>query len=192
MEKQNYFRVTDLKEYSFCPRVLYYENCLPDLQPTTYKMNAGVRAHEREQQKAKRRTLSAYGLSEGERHFDVHVESARLGLIGEIDEVVIAPDEVLVIDYKLSKQVSTNFKHQLVAYAMLLEESWQVTIQRGFIYLIQSRQVEALKITAALRQQVEAIVADIHRIVETELMPLPAKNERQCVTCKHRRFCNDV
>ena len=37
-------RVSDLKQWVYCPRVFYYQQCLPDVRPTTYKMKAGVEA----------------------------------------------------------------------------------------------------------------------------------------------------
>jgi CRISPR-associated exonuclease Cas4 len=114
-----------LKEYTFCPRVLYYENCLPDLQPSTFKMQAGVMAHEREREKAARRTLKAYHLPAGERHFDVAVRDDDLGLTGEIDEVVVTESGVYIVDYKLAWKIGVNFKLQVAAYALLLESVWQ-------------------------------------------------------------------
>lgn len=189
------FRVTDLKEYSYCPRVFYYEACLPDLHPSTYKMQAGVNAHDRERERAARRTLKAYDLPAGRRRFDVAVRSAVLGLSGEIDEVVIVDDpngEVIVVDYKLARSVGYHFKLQLAAYALMLAEMWQVPVTRGFVYLIPKRQAEEVAITSRLRKAVESAINDMHRIVETEAMPAPTRFNKRCVGCKHRRFCNDV
>ena len=38
------FRVTDLKQYFYCPRVVYYAYCLPQVRPVTAKMEAGIEA----------------------------------------------------------------------------------------------------------------------------------------------------
>ena len=189
MAERNWFRVTDLKEYTFCPRVLYYENCLPDLRPSTYKMGAGVRAHQNERKEAARRT---YGLPEGEHHFNLTLTSEALGLIGEIDEVILTPDEAFVVDYKLAKKVGNNFKLQVVAYAMLLMESWNVSVRESFVYLIPTRKLQPVKVTSQIQAKVRQAVEHMHRIVEQEEMPPPPPNTRQCITCKHRRFCNDV
>ncbi|RLC59491.1 MAG: CRISPR-associated protein Cas4, partial [Chloroflexota bacterium] len=81
------FTVTDLKQYAYCPRVVFYTYCLPLLRPTTFKMEAGIAAHEKAREQERRRTLSAYGLVEGKRHFDIWVESPILGLRGRVDLV---------------------------------------------------------------------------------------------------------
>ena len=79
------FTVTDLKQYTYCPRVVFYTYCLPLVRPTTYKMEAGIAAHGRGEKLERRRTLAAYGLEEGKRHFEVAVSSQELGLRGRVD-----------------------------------------------------------------------------------------------------------
>ncbi len=33
--------VTDLKQYCYCPRILFYMRCLPGVRPLTVKMEEG-------------------------------------------------------------------------------------------------------------------------------------------------------
>ena len=76
------FQVTDLKQWAYCPRILYYATCLPDVRPITYKMQVGIELGVKEEQREMRRSLRAYGLSHGRREFNVYVTSERLGLRG--------------------------------------------------------------------------------------------------------------
>ncbi len=82
------FTVTDLKQYAYCPRVVFYTYCLPLIRPTTGKMEEGRLAHEEARGREERRTLRIYGLEEARRHFDVGVTSEELGLTGRIDLVL--------------------------------------------------------------------------------------------------------
>ncbi len=41
--------VTDLKQYTFCPRIVFYRYCLPRIRPITYSMEEGIRSHEEEE-----------------------------------------------------------------------------------------------------------------------------------------------
>jgi CRISPR-associated exonuclease Cas4 len=186
------FTITDLKQYAYCARILYYQACLPDVRPMTYKMQAGVDAHERERKRAERRSPGMYGDLDGEHRFDVPVQSAALGLTGQIDEVVITPTELAPVDYKLAQRVGDHFKLQLAAYALLLEETFRTTVRRGFIYLMTSRKTHEVKITPKLRQQVQQALAEMHAIVEREQMPAPTDWRQRCADCEFRRFCNDV
>ncbi|PIZ26363.1 MAG: CRISPR-associated protein Cas4, partial [Chloroflexi bacterium CG_4_10_14_0_8_um_filter_57_5] len=113
------FRVTDLKQWVYCPRILYYVMCLPDVRPVTYKMKAGVEAGREEEGREARRSLHAYNLTEGRREFNVPLVSSRLGLRGVVDMVIWldepAPGEVMPVDYKLSEIVGEHFRLQLAA-----------------------------------------------------------------------------
>lgn len=191
--------VTDLKQYSYCPRIVYYHYCLPQIRPLTYKMEAGIAAHEDESEREQRRSLRPYGLTTGERFFDVWLRSDDLGVRGRIDMVIAVPEcaapnaEVMPVEYKLSERApGRHFKVQLAAYALLLESAWQLPVRRGFLYLIPLRKAVAVPITPALRRQAHEQLASIRHMVEHEAMPDPPASRRPCVNCEFRRFCNDV
>lgn len=193
------FEVTDLKQWTYCPRVVYYRYCLPAIRPVTALMAEGLHSHRDESGREERRSLRAYGLQQGERVFDLPLRSVALGLRGRIDLAIVVPDratpgaEAIVVDYKDSERAAgKHFKLQLAAYALLLEEAWGLPVRRGFIYHIPQRHAEPVAISAHLRQQVHATVAALRHAVDGERMPDPPASRRQCVSCEFRRFCNDV
>ena len=100
--------VTDLKQYTFCPRIVFYRYCLPRIRPITYSMEEGIRSHEEEETREERRSLRNYGLSSGERAFHLPLQYSKLGLTGRVDLAIAAPSreasgaEAIVVEYKLS------------------------------------------------------------------------------------------
>jgi len=191
-------KVTDLKQFAYCPRIPYYHYCLPEVRPTTYKMAAGIRAQDRAEELERRRSLRAYGLTEGERHFNVSIASRQLGVSGQIDLVikhtVNGEDRLCPDDYKLSRrEPGRHFKLQLACYALLLEEVWELPVEDGFLYLIPARRAVRVPITTRLRNDVRRQLAEIRALVLAERMPpvLPKQRSR-CVDCEFRRFCNDM
>lgn len=187
------FTVTDLKQYSYCPRVFYYEHCLPRIRPRTHKMDIGREEHESEQARAGRRTLRQYGVVKGRREFEVRVESARLRLRGIVDEVVYTDEgQVIPVDYKLAAAVSANHRLQLAAYALLLETRVGASVQEGYIYLMGKRSMTRVRITPALREQLEVLLGAMFETVVKERMPDPPALRNRCAGCEFRRFCNDV
>lgn len=187
------FTVTDLKQYCFCPRVFYYEHCLPRVRPRTHKMDIGRDEHEEEQKRAGRRTLRQYGAVQGRREFEVQVESREQRLRGIVDEVVHTDDgRVLPVDYKLASAVSSNHRLQLAAYAMLLEGEGGAAVNEGYIYLIGKRSMTRVSITAALREQIRGMVGAMFETLRWERLPEPTTVRNRCVGCEFRRFCNDV
>ena len=191
-------KVTDLKQFAYCPRIPYYHYCLPEVRPTTYKMDAGIRAQDRAEERERRRSLRAYGLTEGERHFNVSITSGQLGVSGQIDLVikhaVNGEDRLVPVDYKLSRRdPGRHFKLQLACYALLLEEVWELPVEDGFLYLIPARRAVRVPITTRLRNDVRRQLAEIRALVLAERMPpVPPKQRSRCVDCEFRRFCNDV
>src|SRR5438876_31102 len=97
------FRVSDLKQYAYCPRIVYYSYGTPLERPTTFKMEHGQAAHDKTEELERRRSLRAYRLTQGEREYDAVLESAALGLRGKLDEVVRVGDpllEIIPVEYK--------------------------------------------------------------------------------------------
>jgi len=193
------FEVIDLKQWSYCPRVVYYRYCLPDIRPITDLMAAGIAGHADEAGREERRSLRTYGLAVGERAADLPLRSERLGLRGRLDLAIAVPEraapgaEAIVVEYKDSEQaLGAHFKLQLAAYALLLEETWGLAVRRGFIYRIPLRRAEAVPITPALRRKVEETVMAMRAMVAGEQMPPAPASPRPCVSCEFRRFCNDV
>ena len=196
IELESPFRVTDLKQWVYCPRILYYLTCLPDVRPITYKMEAGVEAGQEEEGRELRRSLRTYGLAEGRREFNVTVTSAHLGLRGTVDMVIWIEgkkDEHLIpVDYKYSRLAGLHYRLQLAAYGMMLEEMDGGIARRGFIYAIPLRRAEEVRLDRPLREKLLVALDAMHRMLATEKMPLATPQRNKCVACEFRRFCNDV
>lgn len=195
------FTVTDLKQYAFCPRIVFYTYCLPLIRPVTGKMEEGRLAHEEARDRERRRTLRVYGLEEARRHFDVQVASEELGLTGRIDlvlEVIPNPSgprgrELIPVDYKQTdRRAGPHVRWQLAAYGIMLEETWGGIVRRGFLYSLLTRRAEEVTLTRSMRQELREIVAAMREMVERERMPDPPPSRKPCVNCEFRRFCNDV
>jgi CRISPR-associated exonuclease Cas4 len=193
------FTVTDLKQYGYCPRIVYYHHCLPAVRPVTYKMEAGAEAGEAEEMRELRRSLRPYKLRRGERRLDVYLSSERWGLRGRADLVIDTDDnptgerELIPVDFKLSPgRMGSNLRLQLLAYGVMAEEMWGVPSRRGFVYFIPRRKAVEVPFTAELRAQLETSLAAMRDIAEGERMPPPPRSRSRCEVCEFRRFCNDV
>jgi CRISPR-associated exonuclease Cas4 len=192
-EPEQPFIVEDLKQYLYCPRIVFYVRCMPGIRPRTFSMEAGREAHEESRAHARRRTFAQVGLEQGERMFDVPVMDANLNLHGKLDEVVLTPTgEMFPVDYKATKKVAENHRLQLVAYALLLEATRQTTVNQGYIYLIPLRKARLVKITPADKQAVYDLLLAMRSTVVDEIMPPPTSVRTRCYGCQFQRFCNDV
>jgi CRISPR-associated exonuclease Cas4 len=191
--------VTDLKQWTHCPRVVFYRYCLPSIRPVTGKMEEGILRHNEEREREERRLLRSYGLSEGERFFDVPLRSATLGLSGRLDLLIVTPArgapgaEGIVVEYKLSdRKPGQHVKLQLAAYGLLVEELWNIPVHRGFLYQLPLRRAEPIQFTTQLKNRVRTTISSIRTTIQHEKLPSPPTRQAICVSCEFRRFCNDV
>jgi CRISPR-associated exonuclease Cas4 len=156
-------------------------------------MAEGKLEHERTTELEERRSLRAYGLTEGIRHFDVMLTSQRLALRGRLDMIIETAAEVIPVDYKNSEgRVGLNHKYQLTAYALLVEEAWRRPVRRGFIYLVPQKEAEEVRITSNMRGWVHRALREIRTMLAAEIVPPPTRVHPRCVDCEFRNLCPDV
>ncbi len=185
--------VSDLKQYAYCARIVYYRYCLPTIRPVTYKMLQGQERQEDEEERERRRSLRTYNLVDGERFFNVDVASEALGLRGRIDLAIRRAEEAIPIEYKDSPgRLGPHILVQLAAYGLLLEEQWQLPVRRGFVYFIPTRRAHEAALTAEWREKVYQTLQLMQDIIQNERMPRPPAQRAKCEICEFRRFCNDV
>jgi CRISPR-associated protein Cas4 len=116
-------RVSDIKQYFYCPRIIFFKYVCPVPVKITRKMEYGKEAHIELDRLEKRRTFKRYNLAEGRRFFHTQLYSPRLGLEGRLDMYIEAAGENFPVEFKnTTGGLSLNHKYQLVAYAMLLED----------------------------------------------------------------------
>src|SRR5438132_3524147 len=110
-------RVTDIKQFLYCPRICYWNYVVPIERRLPPKVAYGAADHALLARLEERRTLRAYGLSEGQRRFHVRLISAALGLTGILDALLETPDERIPVEYKDTLGgVRLNHRIQLAAY----------------------------------------------------------------------------
>lgn len=185
--------VSDIKQFLYCPRIVYFRTVLPVEHATTFKMEYGKQIHDLLDRLEKRRTLARYRLKEGTREFHVHVFSRRLALSGVVDMIFRTPDGIIPVEFKAStREPGINHKYQLVAYAMLLEDVFQAQIRSGFIYLVPTEKIHLVPITANSRLHVKRILGTIRNMIRQQRMPEPTRSHHRCRECEFANFCRDI
>src|SRR5687767_4480623 len=92
-------RVNDIKQYAYCPRIVFYQYTMPVEKKATWKMEQGKIEEAEIDRLEKRRKLSGYRLVEGERRFHFRLTSARLGLSGRLDLLIDSPEGLFPVDF---------------------------------------------------------------------------------------------
>jgi len=185
-------RVSDLKQWVYCPRVVYFNYVIPVERRTTYKMTAGQEQHLRLEQLENRRTLARYGLEEGERRFRVSLNSGRLGLSGILDLLVVSKSGYYPVEFKDSPGgPALNHRYQLAGYGLLVEETFRVPVRTGFLYIIPQNRVVPMPLTPGVRERVRTLLAEIRTSIAEERTPPATRIVGRCRECEYRNYCGD-
>ena len=133
--------VSDVKQYLYCPKIIYFDHVLHIPKHPDQKLQTGIEMHDSITAKEKRRKGAIFydpELDQAEKMFRVEMESSTLGLRGVLDYLVRTNREFIPVDYKFGQShkgsIHLNHKYQLAAYALLVEESFKTIVRRGFIH----------------------------------------------------------
>lgn len=188
-----FVRVNDIKQYFYCPRIVFYQYSMPVEKKTTWKMEQGKIEEEKIDQLEKRRKLSGYKLRDGKRQFHVWLSSERLGLTGKLDLLIDSPEGLFPVDFKFTAGTPhKNHIFQLCGYALLLEESFQRQVDKGFVYLIPKNDAMVFDLTPDLKAETAKVLDEIRSMIEQERMPPPTPVRNRCADCEYRNFCGDI
>jgi CRISPR-associated exonuclease Cas4 len=185
--------VTDLKQWTYCPRIPYYHHVMPVEFARTYKMERGRDVEAAVQALEKRRGFRRYGLEHGERRFGAWLHSASLQLAGKLDLLIVTAAAAFPVDFKdTNGGVRYNHRIQLAAYAMIVEETLALEVPVTFVYLVPSRQLAAVPVGEKERDAVMHALAAMRRMIQDQDMPGPTPVRARCTACEFRNYCADI
>jgi CRISPR-associated exonuclease Cas4 len=186
-------RVTDLKQYCYCPRVVYYQYVLPVDRAATYKMEKGKVAQEELEVLEARRKLKRYGLDHGRKVFGPSVYSEELGLSGKLDLLIETSSALYPVDFKFTRgRPYKNHVYQLGGYALILEETREVHVDRGFVYLIPQNDAEVFELSEKLKEECRQMLKDIREMIAGEHFPDAPSQRTKCNDCEYQNYCRDI
>jgi CRISPR-associated exonuclease Cas4 len=186
-------RVNDLKQYEYCPRIVFYNTVMPVDRKVTVKMERGKEEELRLDALEKRRNLRRYQLGSGQRHFHVWLDSAALGLSGKLDLLIVSTKGYFPVDFKYTLgRPHRNHIFQLAGYGLLVEENFRTQVGAGFIYLVPTQEVVTIELNERLREKTFYMLAEIRSMIRDGILPAPASVRARCEDCEFRNYCGDI
>jgi CRISPR-associated exonuclease Cas4 len=186
--------VTHVLEHLYCPRFTYFEYVLgvaerQEHRPLVLKGRQVHQERTRINPHYLRKKLGVVG-----RQFDVPMASAALGLRGTVDEVLTLADGTMApFDYKFAEdpgEVYHNQKVQSALYALLIAETFQKPVRRGFLCYTRSNfRVVELEHTEADFAHARDVVAEVVTVIQKGLFPPATPWKARCTDCCYRNIC---
>lgn len=191
--------VGDVKQYFYCPRIVYYNYLMPAFRPVTYKMEEGKMRQKEEERLEKRRMLSKFGIASGRDNasklFNVRLLSHSLGLSGMLDMALLTDGEAIPVDFKdgaFSKgnAVALHHKYQLMAYGLLLEGSYSGKESRiGFIRSLEDGGIRSVVFSDGAKMFLKGKIRKMRRMILEEIFPEETPYKGRCRECEFRPVC---
>lgn len=186
-------RVSDLKQYAYCPGVVYYQYLMPVGKKTTFKMDYGKIEESRIDKLESRRKLRRYGLSEGKRYFHHPLDSPRLQLSGKLDLLIQTEKEYYPVDFKYTTgRPYKNHIYQLCGYALILDDIYGTEVKAGFVYLIPRDDAVVFELNGFLKRETISMLSEIRDMIRLDKMPGVVENRNKCHDCEYKNYCGDV
>lgn len=183
--------ISDVLEFLFCPRFIYYMHCLdiPQHEEMRFKVLKGREIHDKKRitnPNYFRKKLGVVG-----KEIDVFVASKQHSIKGIIDEVLFLDDGTAApFEYKYAEFKDTIFKthkYQLVLHALMIKENYGKEVNRGFIcYTRSNHHIEQVDFRESDFTRGIEIINDILEIIEKGYYPVKTKFKNKCIDCCYR------
>ena len=172
----NLVNVSDLNQYLYCPRRLYYL-MFYHTQGLNFPLVDGRLKHENQSRR-------------GGWYREMYLRSEKLHLHGRID-LLEGKTTLTPVERKHGNSYFENDEIQLAAYCMLLEDYLEEPVRMGYLYLFGTKERYAITITDWHREKVLEITQAI-RSMSLDFIPDFADNPNKCKKCSTVQYCLPV
>lgn len=193
-DSETIIRISDVLEYLFCSRFIYYMYCLdiPQHEEKRFKVLKGREVHET--RKLTNRDYLRRGLYCTRKECDVFIASKEHHIKGIVDEVLFLEDGTAApLEYKFAEykdKIFKTYKFQLVLQALLIRENYNIEVNRAYLCFTRSNSlIKEIVITKPDFKKAEKIIEEILDIIQKGLYPKASKPSRKCVDCCYRNIC---
>lgn len=127
---------------------------------------------------------------------EYRVSSVFLGLSGKIDRVEVHKDRLVPLEIKSGSPPREGawegHKIQLAAYALLLEDKFDIKINEGVVYYADADKTVSIMINPFLKDQVKNLITNVLALLKSPEIPPLVGNENKCSVCGLRERCHSL
>lgn len=189
----DYLDASDLTQYYYCKRKVFFLKVAGVPAPTRRKMAAGKEEQEQEYRRLLERK-DLFGIPREqvlEAKPKVYLVSQRLRLKGVVDLLLVLKDgQAVPVEFKYTDETELTLsrRKQLTAYIVLCEEALGKKCPYGILYFTQQNLTLKVTPTEGDRAAIARDLEEIWRMFATETLPRRAP-EWKCGYCEVKRYC---
>ena len=186
------FYPSQIIEYLYCPRYTYFEYVLriPQNEDKYFKVGRGREIHDEKLEQNKDYLRKKIGVRQ--KWTDMYLGNDYLR--GKVDEVLALEDgSYAPLDYKFAlwkDRIFETYAHQLYCYAILIEDTYEKKVKRGFLVYTRSKnKLVEIPIDKIAKDKVRNSIDDMLNIIEGNKFPKATKFKKRCLNCTYRNIC---
>jgi len=181
---------TDLRQFLWCPRTVFFNRELGIRPLLTGSMKLGSSNSQQKEELLKRRRFKKYGFSRVKVLLEQNLHSASMGISGICDAVLETDLGFFPIEIKTGDTVYHRHKIQLAVYGLLLNENG-MDCSDGFILLLGSDNLVKVQLEGDLFAEAGKLIKECKELVENDFIPEGTEDRKKCSNCEYNKFCPD-
>ena len=126
---------------------------------------------------------------------EYRISSRILGMRGIIDELEVYENFFVPVEFKTGKMpkegVWPGHKIQVGAYALLLEETFNIQITKAVVRYLDTNTTRDVLINPFLKDEVKELVKKVNNLLNSTEIPDFTENENKCKACDLKDVCYD-
>lgn len=193
-DSETIITISDVLEYLFCPRFIFFMHCLdiPQHQELRFKVMKGRQVHAEKMITNPEYLRKKLGVVKKE--LNVFIASKHHHIKGIVDEVLFLDDGTAApFEYKFAEfkeAIFQTYKYQLVLHALMIKENYGTDVNRGFICFTRSNNhIEQLDFSNKDFTRAIEIVNEILEIIDKGFYPSKGKYKNKCIDCCYGAIC---
>ena len=186
--------ITQVMEYLFCPRFIYFMECLqiPQREGLRFKVKKGRELHEQKSRINKDYLRKKIGCIDKKNN--IYLSSDKYRVRGILDEIVWLDDGTAApLEYKFAEYKERIFmtqRIQLVLQAAMIMENYGIEVNRGYIVFIRSKNyMKRINLADKDFDDVIKIIDRVLYIIENGYYPKRTESKRKCIDCCYKNIC---
>jgi len=191
-EEETYITPIHVRDYLFCPTILYNKYVKRIIEPETVMMEKGREEYERDKKGLKRREsiLGDKRIKAEKIIFEAPLKSRKYGVMGVADIIYWKDNKLHIVEIKYSKAKKPFPDHiyQTATYAIMAEETLKQKVYKIILYYKYSKLWYERRFTGQLKNYTIKIIEKTRKILKGEIIP-EVKWKRKCGSCWYRRIC---
>lgn len=193
-KEQIFLTPSEIIEYLFCPRFIYFIHCLniPQHEEQRFKVLMGREVHEKKAKLNKdylRKKINCV-----KRENLVYLVSERYHLKGEVDEILYLEDNTMApLDYKFTEykeRLYRTHKIQSTLYALLIMDNYECEVERGFLCYVRSKNlIKEITFKKSDFMKINDIIKEMLLIIQNGYFPKATPYKLRCIDCCYKNIC---